>query len=81
MIIGLPISINAFNFTMAEKILNKVKIPFHFTVQNAETVRLISSGGKAISCTLLKPKDELFAYKGPGATHFGTSIKEDIIEK
>ena len=57
------------------------KIPILTTVQNAETVRLVNSDGKAVSSTALKKGDRIMVHVGPGATHFGTTIKETIIEK
>ncbi len=51
------------------------------TIQNAETVRLVSERGEAVSGTELKSGDKVLVHIGPGATHFGTTIKETIIEK
>ncbi len=49
--------------------------------QNAETIRLVKADGKPISVVNLKPGDSILVHIGPGATHFGTSIKETILEK
>ncbi|MHA1148761.1 MAG: 3-dehydroquinate synthase II [Promethearchaeota archaeon] len=49
--------------------------------QNAETIRLVDSEGIAKSVVDLKVGDEILVHIGPGATHFGTAIKETIIEK
>ncbi|MBY9006311.1 MAG: 3-dehydroquinate synthase II [Candidatus Lokiarchaeota archaeon] len=49
--------------------------------QNAETIRLVDPSGKAKSVVDIKVGDEILAHIGPGATHFGTAIKETIIEK
>lgn len=49
--------------------------------QNAETIRLVISGGEARSVVDIKKGDEILVHLGPGATHFGTAIKETIIEK
>ncbi len=49
--------------------------------QNAETIRLVEPGGKAKSVVDVKIGDEVLVHIGPGATHFGTAIKESIIEK
>ncbi len=57
------------------------KIPISCICQNAETVRLVGEGGKAISVVDIKVGDEVLVHIGPGATHFGTAIKETIIEK
>ena len=56
-------------------------IPLIVTIQNAETVRVVDLNKKAISGTDLKVGDEIMVHVGPGATHFGTAIKETIIEK
>lgn len=49
--------------------------------QNAETIRLVDPDGKAKSVVDIKVGDEILVHVGPGATHFGTAIKETIIEK
>jgi 3-dehydroquinate synthase II len=67
-----------FNVSVME---GDVKIPLVITVQNAETIRLIEKSGKPMSVTDMKVGDEFLVNKGPGATHFGTKIKETIIEK
>ncbi len=57
------------------------KTPMSCICQNAETVRLIGVDGKAKSVVDVKVGDEVLVHIGPGATHFGTAIKEIIIEK
>jgi len=57
------------------------KILMSYIGQNAETVCLIGVNGKAISVIEIKVGDEVLVHIGPGATHFGTAIKERIIEK
>ena len=57
------------------------KIPISCICQNAETIRLVEPDGKAISVVDVKAGDEFLVHVGPGATHFGTAIKESIIEK
>ncbi|MFX1375486.1 MAG: 3-dehydroquinate synthase II [Promethearchaeota archaeon] len=57
------------------------KIPLSCICQNAETIRLVGTDGKAISVVDIKTGDEVLVHIGPGATHFGTPIKETIIEK
>jgi 3-dehydroquinate synthase II len=57
------------------------KIPISCICQNAETIRLVDKGGKAISVVDLKEGDKILVHIGPGATHFGTAIEETIIEK
>jgi len=57
------------------------KIPLSCICQNAETIRLVDPNGKAKSVVDIKVGDEVLVHVGPGATHFGTAIKETIIEK
>ncbi|MFX1397910.1 MAG: 3-dehydroquinate synthase II [Promethearchaeota archaeon] len=57
------------------------KIPINSICQNAETIRLVGTDGKAVSVVNIKKGDEILVHIGPGATHFGTAIKETIIEK
>lgn len=57
------------------------KISISCICQNAETIRLVDPDGKAISVVDIKVGDEILVHIGPGATHFGTAIKENIIEK
>jgi 3-dehydroquinate synthase II len=57
------------------------KIYLSCICQNAETVRLIGIDGKAIPVVDIKIGDEILVHIGPAATHFGTFIKETIIEK
>lgn len=57
------------------------KIPISCICQNAETIRLVGEDGKAKSVVDIKVGDEVLVHIGPGATHFGTAIKETIIEK
>jgi len=57
------------------------KIPLSCICQNAETIRLVDLSGKAKSVVDIKIDDEVLVHVGPGATHFGTAIKETIIEK
>jgi len=49
--------------------------------QNAETIRLVGADGQAKSVVDINIGDEFLVHIGPGATHFGTAIKETIIEK
>lgn len=57
------------------------KIPLSCICQNAETIRLVDPNGKAKSVVDIMVGDEVLVHVGPGATHFGTAIKETIIEK
>ncbi|MHA1339400.1 MAG: 3-dehydroquinate synthase II [Promethearchaeota archaeon] len=59
------------------------KVPINVILQNAETIRIVKAGekSKAMSVVDLKRGNKILVALGPGATHFGTSIKETIIEK
>jgi 3-dehydroquinate synthase II len=50
-------------------------------LQNAETIRLTSKDGKALSVAQLKEGDEVLAYVEEGGRHFGMAVKESINEK
>jgi 3-dehydroquinate synthase II len=56
-------------------------IPMSCICQNAETIRLVGEDGKAKSVVDIRIGDKILVHIGPGATHFGTAIKETIIEK
>ncbi len=64
-----------------EAFKGEVPITLSCICQNAETIRLVTPEGKAISVVDIKKGDEVLVHVGPGATHFGTAIKETIIEK
>ncbi len=64
-----------------EVLRSNKKIPLSCICQNAETIRLVGADGEAKSVVDLKVGDEILVHIGPGATHFGTAIKETIIEK
>ncbi len=53
---------------------------FNIILQNAETVRLIS-GGEPVSLVDLKVGDPVKVLTSEGGRHFGTRVKETIIEK
>ncbi|MFX0136166.1 MAG: 3-dehydroquinate synthase II, partial [Candidatus Hodarchaeota archaeon] len=57
------------------------RIPISCICQNAETIRLVDPNGKAKSVVDINIDDEVLIHIGPGATHFGTAIKEKIVEK
>ncbi|MFX1256577.1 MAG: 3-dehydroquinate synthase II [Promethearchaeota archaeon] len=57
------------------------KFPINCICQNAETIRLVDDQGNAKSVVDIKIGDEVLVHIGPGATHFGTAIKETILEK
>ncbi|KZX14544.1 3-dehydroquinate synthase II [Methanobrevibacter curvatus] len=50
-------------------------------LQNAETIRLVSDKGEAISVSNLKIGDKVKVYIDKSARHFGMAIEETIIEK
>ena len=50
-------------------------------VQNAETIRLTSPDGKAISVVNLTPGDKVLVAMEEGGRHFGIKIEESITEK
>ncbi|MBY8989859.1 MAG: 3-dehydroquinate synthase II [Candidatus Lokiarchaeota archaeon] len=64
-----------------ECVRDDIKIKLSCICQNAETIRLVGGNGKAVSVVDIKIGDEVLVHIGPGATHFGTPIKETIIEK
>ncbi len=57
------------------------KIQISCICQNAETVRLLGVDGKAKLVVDIKIGDDVLVHVGSGATHFGTFIRETIIEK
>ncbi|MBD3353183.1 MAG: 3-dehydroquinate synthase II [Candidatus Lokiarchaeota archaeon] len=60
---------------------DEVEIPINIILQNAETIRVVKEDLTATSVVDLKKGDKILVNIGPGATHFGTTIKETIIEK
>ncbi len=64
-----------------EAMKGDTKVLINSVCQNAETIRLVGVDGKAISVVDINVGDEVLVHIGPGATHFGTAIKETIIEK
>ncbi|MFX1325343.1 MAG: 3-dehydroquinate synthase II [Promethearchaeota archaeon] len=60
---------------------NNKNVQISCICQNAETIRLVEPSGKAKSVVDIRIGDEILVHLGPGATHFGTAIKETIIEK
>lgn len=50
-------------------------------LQNAETIRLVSSDGKSIPVTQLKEGDTVMVQSEDTARHFGMKIEETIIER
>ncbi|MCX5634952.1 MAG: 3-dehydroquinate synthase II [Planctomycetota bacterium] len=55
--------------------------PISLVMQNAETIRLVSPEGKAISITDLKPGDKVLAHVEKVGRHFGMKVDETLIER
>jgi 3-dehydroquinate synthase II len=55
--------------------------PISLVLQNAETIRLVSPDGKAISITTLKPGDKVLAHIEKAGRHFGMQVDETLIER
>lgn len=53
----------------------------HTIVQNAETIRLTSPEGKALSVTGLRPGDLVLVHLQKGGRHFGHAVDEHIVEQ
>jgi 3-dehydroquinate synthase II len=50
-------------------------------LQNAETIRLVTPDGKAISVTKLKEGDKVLAHIEKAGRHFGMKVEETLIER
>jgi len=55
--------------------------PISLVMQNAETIRLIGSDGKAVSITSLKPGDKVLGHIEKAGRHFGMKVEETLIER
>jgi len=55
--------------------------PISLVMQNAETIRLVSPKGKAVSVTTLKPGDKVLGHIEKAGRHFGMQVDETLIEK
>ena len=55
--------------------------PVSLVLQNAETIRLTSPAGEALSVAALKPGDQVLALLVQGGRHFGMAVEETITEK
>ncbi len=55
--------------------------PISLVMQNAETIRLVSPKGDAISVTSLKPGDKVLAHIEKAGRHFGMKVDETLIER
>lgn len=54
---------------------------FKTLLQNAETIRLVSPEGRALSVASLKKGDKVLVYLEEGGRHFGMKVEETIEEK
>ncbi|UCC23343.1 MAG: 3-dehydroquinate synthase II [Planctomycetota bacterium] len=55
--------------------------PISLVMQNAETIRLVSPEGKAISVTELKAGDKVLGHVEKAGRHFGIQVDETLIER
>jgi len=55
--------------------------PISLVMQNAETIRLVSPDGKAVSITTLKPGDKVLSHIEKAGRHFGMQVDETLIER
>ncbi|MCX5638420.1 MAG: 3-dehydroquinate synthase II [Planctomycetota bacterium] len=55
--------------------------PISLVMQNAETIRLVSPEGEAISITTLKAGDKVLAHIEKAGRHFGIKVDETLIER
>lgn len=55
--------------------------PISLVMQNAETIRLVSPDGKAISITNLKAGDKILGHIEKAGRHFGMKVDETLIER
>ena len=55
--------------------------PISLVMQNAETIRLVSPEGEAISITSLKPGDKVLGHIEKAGRHFGMQVEETLIER
>jgi 3-dehydroquinate synthase II len=56
-------------------------MPISLVMQNAETIRLVSPDGKAISITSLKPGDKVLGHIEKAGRHFGMQVDETLMER
>jgi len=55
--------------------------PISLVMQNAETIRLVSPEGKAVSITSLKTGDKVLGHIEKAGRHFGMQVDETLIER
>jgi 3-dehydroquinate synthase II len=56
-------------------------MPISLVMQNAETIRLVSPKGEAISITSLKPGDKVLGHIEKAGRHFGMKVDETLTER
>ena len=56
-------------------------VPISLVMQNAETIRLVSPEGEAISVTNLSPGDKVLSHIEKAGRHFGMQVDETLIER
>jgi len=55
--------------------------PISLVLQNAETIRLVSPEGKAVSVTTLQQGDKVLGHIEKAGRHFGMKVDETLIER
>jgi 3-dehydroquinate synthase II len=56
-------------------------MPIGLVMQNAETIRLVSPTGEAVSVTSLKPGDKVLGHIEKAGRHFGMQVDETLLER
>jgi len=56
-------------------------MPISLVMQNAETIRLVSPDGKAISVTNRAPGDKVLGHIEKAGRHFGMQVDETLVER
>jgi 3-dehydroquinate synthase II len=56
-------------------------MPISLVLQNAETIRLVSPDGKAVSISNLKVGDKVLGHVEKGGRHFGMKVEETLVER
>jgi 3-dehydroquinate synthase II len=56
-------------------------MPISLVLQNAETIRLVSPDGKAVSISNLKEGDKVLGHVEKGGRHFGMKVDETLVER
>ncbi|MDI9633083.1 MAG: 3-dehydroquinate synthase II [Methanolinea sp.] len=56
-------------------------VPCSLILQNAETIRLVTPGGSAVSVVELSPGDSVLGCVKEAGRHFGMAVRESIVEK